>query len=152
MAEYTKSQMQFPQTFGGAASELPVAVVDATCSTPAPAIGLASSAFVPAAAGDASGASAHSGTRRRRRAVRHGHRLCSNSRHGPAAAADADAPSVPWLRQIRCGAANLSLAAAQQQKPDGGEIRRGEERAPNSGVAPSHCRGAAKGIGIVRLR
>lgn len=55
-----KSQMQFPQTFGGAASELPVAVVDATCSTPAPAIGLASSAFVPAVAGDASGASADS--------------------------------------------------------------------------------------------
>jgi len=62
MAEYIKSQMQ-SRTFDAAASELLVAVVDAygissTCSTPA--IGSASSAFVLAEAGDASGASADS--------------------------------------------------------------------------------------------
>jgi len=62
MAEYIKSQMQ-SRTFDAAASELLVAVVDAygissTCSTPA--IGSASSAFVLAVAGDASGASADS--------------------------------------------------------------------------------------------
>jgi len=62
MAEYIKSQMQ-SRTFDAAASELLVAVVDAygissTCSTPA--IGSASSAFVLAVAGDASGTSADS--------------------------------------------------------------------------------------------